>query len=143
MSIGEAIRMLSDLFHSIDVNFYILAMISRLCLSLLISYVYVPLLCTGPPVCDVVLIPTGASSTITVMWTVSSCEGALPMSFEVQWNSIDSAERGSSGHLASTAALHVIEGLRNDTVYFISLTLSDDCGTGSILIRNVSTLPQG
>ena len=93
--------------------------------------------------CDVILIPTSTSSTITVMWTVSSCDGALPMSFEIQWNFIDSAERGSSGHLPSAVSSHVIEGLRNGTVYNISLTLSDDCGTGSILIRNVSTLHRG
>ena len=107
------------------------------------DHLYVSLLCTGPPVCDVVLIPTSTSTTISIMWTVSSCEGALPMSFEIQWNSTDSSDRCTSGHLASAATSHVIEGLRNGTVYDISLTLSDDCGTGSTLIRNVSTLSQG
>ena len=91
--------------------------------------------------CDLVFTLESTSTTITVTWTVSSCEGAFPMSFEVWWNSTDSAEMGTS--LPRTATQHVIDGLRSDTNYDISLTLLDDCGTGSILSRSISTLSQG
>ena len=80
---------------------------------------------------------------ITVKWTVLLCESAPPMAFEVQWNSIGSASGNeTSGHLSGVTE-YVIPGLSNGTVYNISLILSDFCGTGSILIKNASTLSEG
>ena len=93
--------------------------------------------------CDVMLILDSTSTTIIVTWTVSSCEGAFPMSYEVQWNSTDSAERGTFVLMTRTDTEHVIEDLRSDTNYDIFLTLFDGCGAGSILNKNISTLFQG
>ena len=92
--------------------------------------------------CDVLLTFVSSSTTITAMWTVSSCESAFPTSFEVHWNSTVTDDRGTSGNLSSFFR-HVIMGLRVRTVYTITLTLSDNCGTGSTMTRNVSTLSEG
>ena len=73
------------------------------------------------------------------MWTVSSCEGAFPTSFEVRWNSTVADDRGTSGILPGVYR-HVIMGLISGTVYTITLALSDDCGTGNIVISNVLIL---
>ena len=100
-----------------------------------ITYFY-SLLRTGPPLCDVALTFVSSSTTITAMWTVSSCEGAFPTSFEVCWNSTVADDRGTSGNL-SGVSWHVITGLSSGTVYTITLALSDDCGTGTIVISNV------
>lgn len=88
---------------------------------------------------------TNTSTTmLNAEWTVSSCEGALPRTFEVQWNStVSASDRGTSGPLSGVTGRYEIQGLRISTVYSISFILSDDCGTGSILIRNVSTLTEG
>ena len=111
-------------------------------LDTFISYVF-PLFCTGPPVCDVILMFVSTSTTVTAMWTVTSCEGAFPTIFEFQWTStVSDCDKGTSGLISGVTQL-VIEGLSNGTVYNISVTLSDDCGTGSTLNRNVSTLYKG
>ena len=91
------------------------------------------------------LMLTNTSSTmLNAMWTVSSCEGAMPTAFQVQWNSTISArDSGTSGALSGDTRSYDIQGLRSGTVYSISFILSDDCGTGSILNRNLSTLTEG